>query len=60
MSNELKTAKCYYENGEIIITDVSGKLTDEEIKDYFIGMYSNLYSNENDKLVKCINVEIIE
>ena len=60
MSNELKTAKCYYENGEIIITDVSGKLTDEEIKQYFIGKYFNIYCRDEDKLVKCVGVEIIE
>ncbi len=59
MSNGLKTAKCYYENGGIIITDVSGKLTDEEIKQYFIGMYANLSNNENDMEVKCIKVEIL-
>jgi len=52
----LNTVKCYYENGDIITTDMAAGLTHKEMTDYFLNQYFNI---EGDKMIKCIKVEVL-
>lgn len=57
---KFRTVKITYDSGDEVTTDMSGKLTDEEIYDYFkVGRVFNIGSSE-DKMVKVKKVDILE
>ena len=56
----LRYVRVTYSNNEVIETSVNGKLTDEEIKQYFkIGKQFNIGLCD-DKLVNVVKVEILK
>jgi hypothetical protein len=56
----LREVRVTYSNNEVIETSVNGKLTDNEIKEYFkIGKVFNIGLSD-DKLVSVVEVEILK
>lgn len=60
-SPKLRSVKITYDTGDIVHTSMSGKLTDQEIKDYYqIGSTFNIGSGPEDKMAKVEKVEILD
>lgn len=49
--------KCYFENGDIIISKINGTIQDAE--KYYVGKVFNIGSVA-DNLQKCIKIEVLE
>ena len=61
MEEGLRSVKVIYQDGTEIVTSMSGKLTDDEIRDYFkVGKRFNLGSAGKDKMVAIKQVKILE
>lgn len=55
-----RVVKVNYDNGDSITTEMSGTLTDSEIRDYYkVGRSFNIGSGEHDKMAKVKSVEIL-
>ena len=54
---KMLTVKCFYSNGDTILTDINGTL--ETAKDYFLGRWFNIGSVE-DNMQQCVKVELLE
>ena len=60
MSSNLKTVKVIFEDSKYnYSTSVNGQVSDEDIRKYFVGVWLNLGSGENDNMQKCIGCEVI-
>lgn len=60
-TNNFKTASVKFSNEKYnYTTSVNGNLTDDEIKNYFIGKYFNLGNYDKDDMQKCVSCEIIK
>lgn len=60
-ATNLKTACVKFSNEKYnYMTSVNGNLTDDEIKNYFIGKYFNLGNSDKDDMQKCVSCEIIK
>lgn len=56
----LKTALVKFEDSKYNYkTSVNGNLSDEEIKQYFVGMYINCAPFPDEKMKKCVECEIL-
>ena len=53
------TVHCTYANGDVITTDVSGKMTVEQINGYFLGNLFNHVIDGKEEMVECIKTEIV-
>ena len=57
----LREVKVIFEDNNVIHTNMSAHLTDEEIREYYkVGRQFNISSSESDRLVKVKEVEIIQ
>ena len=58
---QLREVKIYFANGDSLETNMSAKLTDQDIRDYYrIGRYFNLGSGDKDNMQPVVKVEILK
>ncbi len=57
----LRAVKVYFTNGDSLVTSMSAKLTDKEIRAYYkIGRTFNVGSGPNDRMTKVKSVRILK
>lgn len=59
--NMLRSARVTFSNGKVITTDLSSKLKDSDIEDYYsIGKAFNIGQGEDDLIVSVVKLEILK